>query len=198
MNWLAHLLLAKPDAENRLGNLLGDLVKGRERNNLPTQFQFGLQCHQLIDCYTDSHEIVERSKQRIRANYGRFSGVAIDIFYDHLLTQNWQNYSVVSLQDFITQVYSSFSDYLELIPPRASSVISRMIEEDWLTSYQTLSGIEYTLKRISWRIRRKTKRNFDLSLAVNELQQHYNDFDRDFQEFFPQLKTYIYNWNLSH
>jgi acyl carrier protein phosphodiesterase len=28
MNWLAHLLLSKPDVESRLGNILADLVKG--------------------------------------------------------------------------------------------------------------------------------------------------------------------------
>jgi acyl carrier protein phosphodiesterase len=27
MNWLAHILLSEPNVENRLGNLLGDLVK---------------------------------------------------------------------------------------------------------------------------------------------------------------------------
>jgi acyl carrier protein phosphodiesterase len=34
MNWLAHLLLSEPTAEHRLGNILGDLVKGKERDNL--------------------------------------------------------------------------------------------------------------------------------------------------------------------
>jgi acyl carrier protein phosphodiesterase len=29
MNWLAHILLSKLSVENRLGNLLGDLAKGK-------------------------------------------------------------------------------------------------------------------------------------------------------------------------
>jgi acyl carrier protein phosphodiesterase len=34
MNWLAHILLSEATVENRLGNLLGDLVKGKDRESL--------------------------------------------------------------------------------------------------------------------------------------------------------------------
>ncbi len=34
MNWLAHLFLSKPKIEDRLGNVLGDLVKGKNRQAL--------------------------------------------------------------------------------------------------------------------------------------------------------------------
>ncbi|AFZ35148.1 Acyl carrier protein phosphodiesterase [Stanieria cyanosphaera PCC 7437] len=198
MNWLAHLLLAKPDIESRLGNLLGDLVKGRERQNLPKQFQLGLQCHQAIDCYTDNHWIVKRSKQRIQANYGRFAGILVDVFYDYILAQNWYNYSALSLSDFTIQVYSSFTHYLAQVPPRASLVINKMIEEDWLGSYQTWLGIEHTLQRISWRITRRTNCYCNLTPALNEFRQQYFEFEQDFGEFFPQLTRHIQNWNLSH
>lgn len=198
MNWLAHLLLAKPDVESRLGNLLGDLVKGRERRNLPAQFQLGLQCHQAIDSYTDSHWIIKRSKQRIQAHYGRFSGILVDIFYDHLLAKNWHHYSVLSLSDFTAQVYSSLSNYLEQIPPRASLIIRRMIQEDWLGSYQSLWGIENTLQRISWRITRRTNCCCNLTPAIDEFKQQYFEFEQDFREFFPQLTRHIQSWNLSH
>ena len=39
MNWLAHLLLAEPDPELCLGNLLGDLVKGEERKLEPKSYK---------------------------------------------------------------------------------------------------------------------------------------------------------------
>jgi acyl carrier protein phosphodiesterase len=198
MNWLAHLLLAKPDVESRLGNILGDLVKGRERHNLPCQFQLGLKCHLEIDSFTDTHLIVKRSKQRINHNYGRFAGILVDVFYDHLLAQNWQDYSELSLRDFTTQIYSSFSDYLEQIPLRASLIITRMIQEDWLSSYQTLLGIENSLERISWKITRRTNKYLNLTPAVNELKERYFEFEQDFQEFFPQLNRHIQHWNLSH
>ena len=64
MNWLAHLFLADPDVESRLGNLLGDLVKGKARDTLSPGLKRGLECHQIIDVFTDSHSIVKQSKRR--------------------------------------------------------------------------------------------------------------------------------------
>ena len=49
MNWLAHLLLAESNPEARLGNLLGDLVKGEQRQALNPRLQRGIECHQAID-----------------------------------------------------------------------------------------------------------------------------------------------------
>jgi acyl carrier protein phosphodiesterase len=95
-------------------------------------------------------------------------------------------------------VYSSFGNYLEQIPPRASLIIRRMIQEDWLGSYQSFWGIENTLQRISWRITRRTNCCCNLTPAINELKQQYFEFEQDFKEFFPQLTRHIQSWNLNH
>ena len=34
MNWLAHVYLAEADVESRLGSILADLVKGKDRKQL--------------------------------------------------------------------------------------------------------------------------------------------------------------------
>ena len=198
MNWLAHLFLAQPNVESRLGNLLGDLVKGKERENLNVGFQSGLKCHLAIDRFTDRHIIVKRSKQRIDPKYCRFAGILIDVFYDHFLAINWDKYSPVPLEEFTATIYASLQDYLDTLPIYASSVISRLIAEDWLGSYRHLSGVENTLKRISWKLTRRTNKQYNLTPAIREITQNYAELEQDFLDFFPQLILHIDNWYVAN
>jgi len=194
MNWLAHLLLAEPSPEGQLGNLLGDLVKGEARKSLSFGLQQGIACHQAIDIFTDGHNIVKCSKSRINPQYRRFAGILIDVFYDYILATNWQDYCELHLSEFTTTVYASWSAHLAPLPLSARGVIYRLVDEDWLASYSTLSGIENTLARISWRLNRRGKRNYDLTPAMTELTDNYLALERDFQQFFPQLRLYINDW----
>lgn len=198
MNWLAHLFLAQPTPESRLGNLLGDLVKGKARKNLHSSVQPGLKCHQAIDIFTDSHPIVKCSKRRISSKYRRFSGILIDVFYDHFLAKNWHDYSPIPLNEFTASIYASFEVYLDTLPVYASGVITRLIVEDWLGCDRHLVGIENTLTRISWRLSRRRNKQYDLTPAINELTQNYTELEQDFQEFFPQLILYINHWHQSN
>ncbi|MEL6494518.1 MAG: ACP phosphodiesterase [Cyanobacteria bacterium J06623_7] len=197
MNWLAHLLLAEQTPEGTLGNLLGDLVKGEARKSLSLELQKGIACHQAIDIYTDSHAIVKCSKNRIGKQYRRFAGILTDVFYDHILANNWHHYYDLPLEQFTTTTYASWSGHLETLPIYARGVIQHMIVEDWLASYATLAGIETTLARISWRLNRRRQRNYDLTLALAELVANYQLLERDFQQFFPQLQSHLKNSELS-
>ena len=195
MNWLAHLLLAEPNPEARLGNLLGDLVKGKQRQTLNVNLQRGLECHQAIDIFTDKHPTVKCSKQRIDPEYRRFAGILIDVFYDYILATNWQDYSNIPLTEFTSIVYTSWSDHLSNLPLYPQGVIRRLIAEDWLSSYSTLEGIELTLARISYRLNRRSKRNYDLTPTIAQLTYNYLLLEQDFQQFFPQLQLYVDDWH---
>ena len=197
MNWLAHLLLAEANPESRLGNLLGDLVKGVERQSLAPSLQRGVKCHQAIDIFTDNHLIVKRSKKRINSEYSRFAGILIDVFYDYILANHWQDYSDIPLTEFTSTVYDSWADQIDSLPVYAKGVIRRLIAEDWLGSSSSLEGVENTLMRISWKLSRRRKRQFDLTPAKRELTQNYGELEQDFQHFFPQLISYIDNWHSS-
>lgn len=198
MNWLAHILLAEPNPEARLGNLLGDLVKGKSRLTLDSRLQRGLECHQAIDIFTDRHPLVRRSKCRITPEYRRFAGILVDVFYDYILARNWHHYSKISLAEFTSTVYASWSRHLSTLPVYPQAVIRRLITEDWLGSYYTLSAIEATLAGISYRLNRRGQRNYDLTLSMAQLTSNYSAFERDFCQFFPQLRAYINDWHLNH
>src|SRR6185436_3543995 len=116
LNWLAHVFLSESNVEFRLGNLLADIVKGEElRRVVSPAFLRGVQKHKQIDAFTDSHPLVKRSRARISPQFRRFSGVLVDVFYDHLLATNWQIYSPIVLDAFTAKFYADIeSSRLEL------------------------------------------------------------------------------------
>ena len=195
MNWLAHIFLAEPNAESRLGNLLGDLVKGKERENLNICFQRGLKCHQAIDRFTDCHSMVKASKQRISPEYRRFAGILVDVFYDHFLAKNWDKYCSTSLDLFTAEVYNSWQNYVDTIPLSARQVIIHLIAEDWLGSYYSLSGVEDSLKRLSGKLTRRRNKLYNLNPAIAELDLHYTELEQDFNQFFPELILRVNHWH---
>lgn len=187
MNWLAHLYLAQPTVEHRLGNLLADFIKGASRERLPLEIQAGMKNHQQIDCFTDRHTVVRHSKTLIRPAYRRLAGILVDIFYDHHLTQHWCDYSDVPLPVFTADIYQSFRTYSGWLPPETRMVLDKFASEDWLAQYQTIEGIEYTLSRLSRRISHRWQRPVNLCPAVLDWKTHYQRFAQDFDQFFPDV-----------
>jgi acyl carrier protein phosphodiesterase len=189
MNWLAHLLLSEADVESRLGNLLADVVKGTERQNLSANIQRGMEFHRLVDAFTDSHACVQRSKQRINSEYRRFAGIFVDVFYDHFLAKNWTIYSPKPLEKFTLEIYESFTIYPGKLPLAVNQLISRMASEDWLGGYRSVLGVENAAVRLSKRLSMRFNKPVRLD-AVSELMANYGDFENDFLEFFPELLKY--------
>lgn len=191
MNWLAHVYLSEPDVEFRLGNLLADLVKGRDRAGMSARFLDGVRRHQAIDCFTDAHPVVHRSRARIGGQYRHLTGILVDVFYDHFLAAHWDRYSSEPLQQFTGRLYAEFRAHPLRLPALAQFALERMIADDRLGSYRRIAGIEETLARLSLRIQERTGRQLALENAVGELVENRDGLESDFAEFFPLLERHV-------
>jgi acyl carrier protein phosphodiesterase len=191
MNWLAHVLLSEPDIEFRLGNLLADLVKGRDRAGMSAAFVSGMKRHQVIDAFTDYHPIVHRSRARIGDEYDHVRGILVDVFYDHFLALDWARYCPVPLETFTANLYTEIRAHPIALPEEARAAVERMMHEDRLGSYRRLAGIESSLKRVSIRLSARLSREFALERAVSELVDNFDGLAGDFEEFFPELQAHV-------
>lgn len=189
MNWLAHVFLSEPDVEFRLGNLLADIVRGEELRRMSEGFQRGAQKHKQIDAFTDAHPLVKRSRARVGAELRRFSGVLVDVFYDHLLASHWSSYSPIVLDAFTAKFYADIeASHIEL-PASARVTLDRIIRYDLLGSYRRVEGVERSLRRLSAYLSSRWRREFALEKGVADLVAHRAGFEADFAEFFPQLQA---------
>lgn len=188
MNYLAHLYLSEPSAGALVGNLVADWVKGKAIRELPPAIQHGIQFHRRVDKFTDWHPVVQRSIGRISAKWGWFSGILIDIWYDHILATDWARWSPEPLRTFIDRVHEKCLTQFPHLPADARVGIQRYIDSDRLFSYSTLEGIDETLRLVSWRIReRNPDQDVRLEKAIDNLLDNKTNLDEDFGEFFPKL-----------
>ena len=59
MNYLAHTFLSGDSDQVRIGNFIGDYVKGSDFNFYPEGIKKGIILHRHIDYFTDNHPVVQ-------------------------------------------------------------------------------------------------------------------------------------------
>ncbi len=186
MNFLAHIYLSFDDNEITLGNFIADSIRGNKYKHLPERVQKGIKLHRFIDTFTDAHPTVRKSTKRLHENYSHYSGVIVDIFYDHFLAKNWSTYSDVPLELFVDNFYDLLEDNYEILPDTTKHMMPYMIADNWIFNYSKLEGIGRVLNGMNRRTKNKSKMNF----AILDLEQHYDEFEKEFTSFFEELVTY--------
>jgi acyl carrier protein phosphodiesterase len=188
MNFLAHFYLAGGDREALLGQFLGDFVKGDAYRRYPPRVARGIVLHRRIDAYTDGHPLVQRGLARLSPRLGWFSGIALDVFYDHLLAADWAAYSAAPLRRFVDEAYAALQAQDEWLPPDARADLARMVEHDWLFHYATLDGVAASLGRLARYLRERLPgKELRLEEGVEDLRLHREAFRGEFRAFFPDL-----------
>lgn len=189
MNYLAHFYFCHQSPEHIAGSLLGDFVKGRDWQHYAESVQKAILFHRQIDSLTDQHEIIKKSRQRLPADFRRYSGIMLDMYYDHFLAQHWESYHHQPLQIFTQMVYQALEQQIDIMPEPARYTVEHMIRHDWLGSYQQPNGLQRAFDGLSRRLRRSNP----LSESVHILHQHYTDLEQDFIHFMTDTAQQLIN-----
>jgi acyl carrier protein phosphodiesterase len=191
MNFLAHLYLSGSDPLIKLGNFIGDFVKGRDLSDrYHPSICRGIELHRSIDEFTDQHSIVRQSKMRLRPKYRHYAPVIVDVYYDHFLAANWKAYHLQSLPDFAKECYHLIRQQAPILPEQVNKMMPYMMEGNWLVNYATLDGIQQALSGMA----RRSKYDSKMDEATVDLRDSYAEFKEEFEDFFPLLKNYSDNF----
>ena len=189
MNFLAHLYLSPENDEIILGNFIADAVKGKTINTFSDGIKQGIYLHRAIDEFTDKHPVFKKSKERLRPKYRMYSGVIVDIYYDHFLSKLWDNYSDKSIGDFVKKTYWMLSVNYFILPKISKRVFPFMMIQNWLENYSNLK----MLTRVFGGMSRRTNNNSGMEEAVIDLRKDYSKFESEFIEFFPEITKFVRN-----
>ena len=187
MNWLAHLYLSTDNIEFQLGNVMTDSFKPDELRAYSELFDAGVECHHVIDRFTDTHPVVKQSVQLLRPKYRHYAGILVDVFYDHFLAVNWNQFSDIRYEDFVDHFYRSALSCDLPLSHDMRYFLELFIEHKLLDHYDSSLGVERALKRISKRSRYKNT----IAEGVDDLKYHYDDLNRHFLKFFPELINHV-------
>ena len=183
MNYLAHIKLSGNNEEILLGNFMGDFVKGSHYNRYNNQIKKGILLHRFIDDFTDSHAKVKEDVKLLSKHIGRYAPVALDVYYDHLLTQNWEQFESQSLHVFCDDFYSTISKHKELLPDKCKFMFTYMKRDNWLKSYQNVSGVGKVLERMA----KRAKYQSNLEHSIKHILDHKKQIDSGFVDFFNDI-----------
>lgn len=189
MNYFAHLYLSQPTTASTVGNLLGDFAKGVDLNELPAAVSNGLQNHRAVDRFTDSHPVVKDLIRSFSTQRRRFAGIALDVYFDHLLMKHWAAFDDRELERVIQSCYHHMQTGQSLMPStRMISTTSKMVTHDWFGSYRDIESIGHALDRIASRIRFRN----DFDNAIEDIKQNQQAIEQGFLAFFPELVDHIH------
>lgn len=169
-----------------IGNYIADHIRGNKFSHFDSKIQRGILLHREIDTFTDTHQIVRKSKRRLHERYGHYDGVIIDIFYDHFLAKNWDKYSAIPLEIYSKSIYQLLKKNENILPEKSIKFLKYMIEYDILYNYQSLEGIQKVLNGMNYRTKGKSQMN----LAIEDLKNLHKELEEDFTEFFEDLRNF--------
>ena len=183
MNYLAHIYLSGTNDLLKIGNFMADSIKGHDYEKFDSEIKKGILLHRHIDSFTDMHPIYRQSKHRLHEKYGHYSGVIMDILYDHFLAKNWSKFSDEKLEDYANDFYQLLQDNYDILTERIKGMRPYMIARNWFVSYASIAGLEMILFQMDY----KTKHRANMQEAIVELQDFYTEFESEFFQFFEEL-----------
>jgi len=187
MNFLAHIYLSGKEEQIKIGNFMGDYIKGKAFHIYPDKIKEGILLHRYIDSFTDSNKNTIEAKQLFTPKYRKYSGIIIDIIYDHFLAGNWEQFSSIHLKDYIEDFHQLLYKYQEMMPSDVQEMFPRLIRNQRLHSYRKVEGIKDVFSTMA----KYTSLPEHSEFAIITLQENYGYLKNLFFKFFKEIIYYI-------
>ncbi len=188
VNYLAHALLAEPHAYSVIGNVAGDLVKGRlEDHTLHPRVADGVRRHRRVDMLTDTHPRYRELVASFGGEQRRVAPIVLDVLFDHYLYRRWNRFSMLDRDAFIDGVYGVLSTPGAPLPRALAERAPAWVEANWLRAYRSMAGVEAVLARLAARARRELPILETLKVA----QGRDTELEAGFLEVFADVQSRV-------
>lgn len=187
MNYLAHSFLSRRVPGLVIGNFIADHV-GNNFREYPADIIEGVKLHRSIDSFTDSHEKFRESKRVFYDGYEKYSGILIDIYFDHLLARNFSRYSAVPLEEYTKEIYAIYELHRKLLPQSSLRFLEYVLKNNIYNAYATEAGIERVLYHLSHRISHGVLLNHSLALFHKNEKLLTDNFEIFFNDAMTEFK----------
>ena len=130
-------------------NLYGDFIKGSNLSHLPEVLQQGIQLHRKIDDFIDHHPVVHELLVELRPELPKVAGIAVDIYFDHLLAKNWKQFHPQPLEAYLEYFYSHANTDNKDYSADFRTFLKAMIRHDWMSYYPDPDSIDKMCRGVS-------------------------------------------------
>lgn len=170
-------------------NIYGDFIKGSKLSYYPAIVQKGVKLHRAIDFYIDNHKKVLSLKNKLSTDLPKISGIAIDLYFDHLLAIQWSEFKPEPLENFTKAFHNHEFDTNNFENKHFLFLIEKMKSDNWLANYQFSHGLDFACKGLSQRISFSNQLYNAPEIFTtfrSEIKATFDDFMTDAIPFFKQ------------
>lgn len=185
MNFLAHIFLSGDQPETICGNFIGDGVKGNISQKYASEIQKGIRLHRFIDDFTDNHEITDTARKIIRPEFRKYAGVVLDVYFDHFLGKNWNQFHQQKLEDFVEKKEQVLAEFFPVMPQKSQRFFRFMKSSNCLVRYRDFDGLHQVFTGMA----NRTPFESNMENAIPVLKENYADLFTAFRAFFPELQN---------
>ena len=191
MNFLAHLHLAGDDEGLTLGAMLGDFLRGdTDSMPVPASVRRGILLHRHIDQFLDTLQEISQLREAFDPPFRRYSGIIIDLAFDHHLALRWKEFSSVRLRQFDRNVRALLARHKFLLPRGLTSFMRYADRRGLFAAYRSEDEILFSLHGIG---RRLTRPN-----PLHRVEEIWPDVKpltgRAFGPVFSQVRRSVLEW----
>ena len=169
-------------------NLFGDFVKGKDLERFSDLQKKGIVLHRAIDQYIDHHPAVLELMHQLYPHLPKVTGIAIDLYFDHLLAKQWENYHSKSLTEFLDDFYSISIQNDPNYSEEYKTFIQKLKKHNWIASYSQFFALEKMSEGVSSRISFENSLRNAPQVFLNfesEIEQAFTKYMTDAQDYFP-------------
>jgi acyl carrier protein phosphodiesterase len=192
MNYLAHAYLSFGDEQTMIGNFIADHIRLKQADHLPEAIRRGISLHRRIDHFTDTHPLFIQSKRHFYDGFERYSGVLMDMYYDHVLAKNFNKYSDVPLEKYTHDIYRTLQNNSQFLPESSRRFLDYAIERNTFFEYSKIEGIELVLKHLSHRINHGVWLNESLPMFIANEKAIEQDFFAFMEDLIKEVKGFSF------
>lgn len=194
MNYLAHLYLSGRNTDLLTGNFLGDSLRGAEVQNLPEEIRNGVKLHYFIDQFTDSHPLFHEARRCFEKEFPYYNGVLVDIYFDHLLAENFLAHTNEDLENFNAFALHVLNNNKQWFNYKAGMFYQYVIKYNIFVKYAEQKGIVQVLNGLTHRIKNREPLATSYPLFLDNKKM----LDENFTQFWSEIKAAINKeWNLT-
>ena len=184
MNHLAHLYLSSDNEEEMVGQFIADAVKGNDFNLYSPDIRKGILLHRWVDSFTDTHDLVKKLRAAYRPNLGLYSGVLIDLVFDHYLAKDFHIHAGRELEEFQQFTFGVLNKHEESFPDKIKNYFFHMKDKEFMMKYAHPVGMAVIVRQMGNRIPRG-----ESLLAAGDFFEDYVEMaSAYFPTFFEELK----------
>jgi len=174
-----------------IANLFGDFVKGSDLSGYSLIQQKGIRLHREIDNFMDQHPAVLSVMHELYEELPKVAGIAMDLYFDHLLSKLWSEFHSKPYNKFLQSLYRSISHLEEEYPKKFKTFLFHLSDKNWLHYYPLEMGLHKACNGVASRI------SFENALihGLTVFKKHEKLITEAFYIYMKDAEKHFKDWN---